>query len=157
MTYTGVYYTGGSLNPARSFGPAVVLRSFPGYHWIYWLGPILGALIASGFYWFIHVLEYEQVNPGQDFDDLEAGAFRPTSSRDVSRPVIAPNAEPPASPGLEKVNSGRVGSSLGEMMSGRPTSSVSSKQEKPKEKPPLLPTVSTLQAEAAINLKQNET
>jgi len=32
----GVYYTGGSLNPARSFGPAVVLRSFSNYHWIYW-------------------------------------------------------------------------------------------------------------------------
>lgn len=32
---TGVYFTGGSLNPARSFAPDVVLRSFPSYHWIY--------------------------------------------------------------------------------------------------------------------------
>jgi aquaporin related protein len=31
----GVYYTGGSLNPARSFGPDVVLHSFDSYHWIY--------------------------------------------------------------------------------------------------------------------------
>lgn len=33
-----VYYTGAGLNPARSFGPAVAARSFPVYHWIYWLG-----------------------------------------------------------------------------------------------------------------------
>lgn len=32
----GVYYTGGSLNPARSFGPCVAAVSFEGYHWIYW-------------------------------------------------------------------------------------------------------------------------
>ncbi|KAF2692150.1 aquaporin [Lentithecium fluviatile CBS 122367] len=63
---TGVYFTGGSLNPARSFGPAVVVRSFEGYHWIYWVGPILGAIVASGFYKFIKILEYESANPDQD-------------------------------------------------------------------------------------------
>ncbi|KAJ9134215.1 Aquaporin-like protein [Coniochaeta hoffmannii] len=62
----GVYYTGGSLNPARSLGPAVAGRSFPGYHWIYWLGPLLGALLASAFYYLVKFLRYEDVNPGQD-------------------------------------------------------------------------------------------
>lgn len=42
----GVYFTGGSLNPARSLGPAVV-AGFERYHWIYWLGPALGAGLAS--------------------------------------------------------------------------------------------------------------
>ncbi|EMC91843.1 hypothetical protein BAUCODRAFT_54347, partial [Baudoinia panamericana UAMH 10762] len=55
----GVYFTGGSLNPARSFGPAVVNRYFHGYHWIYWLGPILGSIVAAGFYKLIKILEYE--------------------------------------------------------------------------------------------------
>lgn len=63
---TGVYYTGGSLNPARSFGCAVAGRSFPGYHWIYWLGPFLGALIAAMYYRFVKWAHYEEANPGQD-------------------------------------------------------------------------------------------
>ncbi|ETI22402.1 hypothetical protein G647_06477 [Cladophialophora carrionii CBS 160.54] len=75
----GVNYTGGSLNPARSFGPCVVLHSFDSYHWIYWLGPVLGALIASGFYMFIKALEYETVNPEQDASGHEGRAFDPRS------------------------------------------------------------------------------
>lgn len=63
---TGVYFTGGSLNPARSFGPAVVNLSFPSYHWIYWVGPVLGSVVAAGFYKFIKILEYENANPNQD-------------------------------------------------------------------------------------------
>lgn len=35
-----------SLNPARSFGPDVVNAHFPSYHWIYWIGPLLGSLLA---------------------------------------------------------------------------------------------------------------
>lgn len=55
----GVQFTGGSLNPARSFGPCVVTATFDAEHWIYWLGPILGACIAWAFYRFIKMLEYE--------------------------------------------------------------------------------------------------
>jgi aquaporin related protein len=75
----GVYYTGGSLNPARSFGPCVVLHSFYSYHWIYWVGPGLGTLLASGFYMFIKALEYETVNPEQDASGHEGRAFDPRS------------------------------------------------------------------------------
>lgn len=62
----GTFFTGGSLNPARSFGCAVAGRSFPGYHWIYWLGPALGALLAAGYYRFVKWIHYEEANPGQD-------------------------------------------------------------------------------------------
>ena len=34
LSSTGVYYTGGSLNPARSFGPNVINAQFEDYHWV---------------------------------------------------------------------------------------------------------------------------
>ncbi|KAJ9608689.1 Aquaporin-1 [Cladophialophora chaetospira] len=86
----GVYYTGGSLNPARSFGPCVANKRFPSEHWIYWLGPFMGAILAAGFFWFIKSCEYQTANPGQDFDDLEASAYNP--EEDLTRPVVSPTA-----------------------------------------------------------------
>ncbi|PKY05690.1 aquaporin [Aspergillus campestris IBT 28561] len=68
----GDYYTGGSLNPARSLGPDVINRSFPGYHWIYWVGPLLGSLLACGFYGFLSLFDWQGVNPGQDYNEYEA-------------------------------------------------------------------------------------
>lgn len=63
---TGIPYTGGSLNPIRSFGPDVATADFPGYHWIYWLGPVMGATLAAGYYRFAKFLNYHEANPGQD-------------------------------------------------------------------------------------------
>ncbi|KAF2773978.1 aquaporin-like protein [Teratosphaeria nubilosa] len=90
----GVYFTGGSLNPARSFGPCVVLHSFPGYHWIYWLGPALGSILAVLFYRFIKVLEYETANPCQDFDEKEQAVYQhdedsAATAADVARPTVS--------------------------------------------------------------------
>ncbi|EXJ88699.1 hypothetical protein A1O1_05631 [Capronia coronata CBS 617.96] len=65
----GVRWTGASLNPARSFGPAVATPYFPGYHYIYWFGPIMGSLLAAGYYSFVKYFNYEEVNPGQDATD----------------------------------------------------------------------------------------
>ncbi|KAF7422701.1 hypothetical protein PC9H_010857 [Pleurotus ostreatus] len=45
-----VYYTGASMNTARSFGPAVVTGFPDSHHWVYWVGPLLGSLLGSGFY-----------------------------------------------------------------------------------------------------------
>ncbi|OLN89996.1 Aquaporin-1-like protein 2 [Colletotrichum chlorophyti] len=62
----GAFVTGASINPARSFGCAVAGTQFPGYHWIYWVGPFMGSLLAAGYYRIVKWAHYEEANPGQD-------------------------------------------------------------------------------------------
>ena len=44
--------SGASLNPARSFGPALIANVWDG-HWIYWIGPIVGSILAALIYKFV--------------------------------------------------------------------------------------------------------
>jgi MIP family channel proteins len=48
----GGQLTGASMNPARSFGPALVAWKWADF-WIYILGPLAGAVIAAEVYWFL--------------------------------------------------------------------------------------------------------
>jgi MIP family channel proteins len=41
----GAPLTGGSMNPARTFGPALVAGIWNN-HWVYWFGPLIGAAVA---------------------------------------------------------------------------------------------------------------
>ncbi len=55
----GIPLTGASMNPARSFGPAVV-ANFWDDHWIYWLGPLIGAAVAALIYEFVFLQREEE-------------------------------------------------------------------------------------------------
>ncbi len=57
--------TGGSMNPARSFGPAVVSHIFEGQT-AYWVGPLLGGIAAA--------LLYDKLFLSGDSDTAAGGA-----------------------------------------------------------------------------------
>nr|QKE23082.1 aquaporin 14 [Echeneis naucrates] len=44
--FIGGRFSGASMNPARSLGPAII-TGFWENHWVYWIGPVLGAMLAG--------------------------------------------------------------------------------------------------------------
>ena len=51
--------TGASVNPARTFGPALI-SGFWEFHWLYWAAPILGGIIAGVLMNYIYVNKAEK-------------------------------------------------------------------------------------------------
>jgi MIP family channel proteins len=50
----GGFLTGGAMNPARTFGPAVAAQYWDN-HLVYWIGPIAGAVLAALLYEFVFI------------------------------------------------------------------------------------------------------
>jgi glycerol uptake facilitator-like aquaporin len=68
--------TGGSLNPARSFGPALAMQHFEGQA-AYWVGPLLGGIVAG--------LLYEKLLLPREIEPADHGTVRPESVAEVER------------------------------------------------------------------------
>jgi len=73
--------TGTGINPARSLGPAVVQGSgcWDG-HWVFWLGPLFGGLLAGVCYeWFFDFGDDKIISAKEAF--TKEGTFEPESGR----------------------------------------------------------------------------
>ncbi|KAG9450472.1 hypothetical protein H6P81_010437 [Aristolochia fimbriata] len=57
--FVGGPVSGASMNPARSFGPAVVMGEYRAL-WVYFLGPVAGILAAAFVYKFIKIKETDE-------------------------------------------------------------------------------------------------
>uniref|UniRef100_A0A8C2T0G7 Major intrinsic protein of lens fiber n=1 Tax=Coturnix japonica TaxID=93934 RepID=A0A8C2T0G7_COTJA len=77
-------FSGGSMNPARSLGPAIVTGIWDD-HWVYWVGPVLGAVLAGFCYEFIFA-------PGASREKL----FACLTCRDVA--LVETTTPSPSSP-----------------------------------------------------------
>jgi len=88
---TGGRITGAAMNPARALGPAIVQQDFTNW-WIYWVGPIIGGLIAA--------FAYKSIWLGDGRVRLPARHGTASATRRTAPVAETPTAEatPPSQP-----------------------------------------------------------
>jgi aquaporin Z len=78
--------TGAAMNPARALGPAVVQQDFTNW-WIYWVGPIIGGVVAA--------FAYKYIWLSQRAPSAPVVRRRPDQERELAPPEVQPAAQPP--------------------------------------------------------------
>jgi len=80
----GIPITGTSINPTRSFASAIVASSVAGcegvwtYHWIFWIAPIFGGVLATYVYQFAFASQWGESLGSAYRDDYEHETYEDT-------------------------------------------------------------------------------
>ncbi|KAL8280273.1 hypothetical protein RQP46_007387 [Phenoliferia psychrophenolica] len=67
-------WTGAGINPARTFGPSVANGNFESYTWLYYIGQMLGSVVAVALYTVFKHFDYKQVAGFIEDDDITSSA-----------------------------------------------------------------------------------
>lgn len=83
----GAPIDGTSINPARSFAASVVTGKWAN-HWIFWFGPLIGGIFATGIYLIAKVLteNYTKVQDGI-YQDKQVVSAPPDAAMSAAPPV----------------------------------------------------------------------
>lgn len=83
--FAGGPYSGSSMNPARTFGPALVRWEWKN-QWVWWVGPIVGSLLAAAIYQLIltqGIHKFDPIQVEEKIGKLEDGEEKDVELQEV--------------------------------------------------------------------------